>query len=312
MFAERAGFYNRRPTPARRSTTTSRRTTATSTSASTTARTTRRPRPTTRRRSRFAAPSGRSRRAARAARPARAPASTTATTTSRTPSASASSGSVTFEHPYLNAGFDYLNAQRPDVGHRRPRRRRPGLLDLGDAADAAGNGASVEALLRYDHLTPNTRQRRVDGDAGRGSANASSASPTGSRTRATSSTRAAARLRRPDVRQHHAAAAGAEDDRRCTGWSTSRQEAATHERHAQRLAIAGCVRVALVRRRRRADGADQRRRRDVPEPDLLEVVLRVQQAAPERARSTTSRSDRAAASGRSPTRRCSSAPPTAR
>ena len=41
------------------------------------------------------------------------------------------------------------------------------------------------------------------------------------------------------------------------------------------------------RRRRRgadgADGADQRRRRDVPVSDLLEVVLRVQQAAPERA-----------------------------
>ena len=43
------------------------------------------------------------------------------------------------------------------------------------------------------------------------------------------------------------------------------------------------VRGGLRRRRSRAaEGPDQRRRRDVPVPDLLEVVLRVQQAAPER------------------------------
>ena len=65
------------------------------------------------------------------------------------------------------------------------------------------------------------------------------------------------------------------------------------------LWAARCAGVRARRRRRRAERADQRRRRDVPVPDLLEVVRRVQQAAPERRRSTTSRSARAAASGRS-------------
>ena len=78
---------------------------------------------------------------------------------------------------------------------------------------------------------------------------------------------------------------------------------------------------ALASRRRRgllvggaaaADDADQRRGRDVPVPDLLEVVLRVQQAAPERRdQLPVDRIGRRhpAADRR---RRCSSAPPTAR
>ena len=64
-------------------------------------------------------------------------------------------GNVTFEHQYLNAGFDYLRAKDQT---------------LATATDASSNGYSVwatprapkadgsswEGLLRYDHFTPNT------------------------------------------------------------------------------------------------------------------------------------------------------------
>jgi len=64
-------------------------------------------------------------------------------------------GNLTFEHNYLNAGFDYLGAKD---------------RTLATATDASSNGYSVwatprapmangsswEALLRYDHFTPNT------------------------------------------------------------------------------------------------------------------------------------------------------------
>jgi len=64
-------------------------------------------------------------------------------------------GNVTFEHQYLNAGFDYLGAKDQT---------------LATAADVSSNGYSIwatpriakadgsswEALLRYDHWTPNT------------------------------------------------------------------------------------------------------------------------------------------------------------
>jgi hypothetical protein len=63
-------------------------------------------------------------------------------------------GNVTFEHQYLNAGFDYLSAKD---------------RTLATAADVSSNGysiwatpritlnrgASCEALLRFDHWTPN-------------------------------------------------------------------------------------------------------------------------------------------------------------
>ena len=61
-------------------------------------------------------------------------------------------GQVTFEHTYVNAGFDYLNAKDQTSVAR---------------TDVEGKGYSIwatpkspkgfEALLRYDHLTPNTR-----------------------------------------------------------------------------------------------------------------------------------------------------------
>jgi hypothetical protein len=64
-------------------------------------------------------------------------------------------GNVTFEHQYLNAGFDYLSAKDQT---------------LATVTDASSNGYSIwatprapradgsswEALLRYDHFTPNT------------------------------------------------------------------------------------------------------------------------------------------------------------
>jgi hypothetical protein len=64
-------------------------------------------------------------------------------------------GNVTFEHKYVNAGFDYLNAEDKT---------------LATAADVSSNGYSIwatprrpfdsgaswEALIRYDHWTPNT------------------------------------------------------------------------------------------------------------------------------------------------------------
>jgi hypothetical protein len=59
-------------------------------------------------------------------------------------------GALTFEHPHLNAGFEYLNAK--DQTKR-------------SATDVEGNGWSVfatprtskgiEALIRHDEMTPN-------------------------------------------------------------------------------------------------------------------------------------------------------------
>jgi hypothetical protein len=64
-------------------------------------------------------------------------------------------GNVTFEHQYVNAGFDYLNAKDKT------------LATLADASSEGWslwatprypmpNGSSFEGLLRYDHFTPNT------------------------------------------------------------------------------------------------------------------------------------------------------------
>jgi hypothetical protein len=75
-------------------------------------------------------------------------------------------GSVTFEHKYLNAGYEYLTA-------------RDRLSSASRAADGRGysvwatprTGTGWEALLRYDHLTPDhgrdtrTRNRAILGVA---------------------------------------------------------------------------------------------------------------------------------------------------
>jgi hypothetical protein len=64
-------------------------------------------------------------------------------------------GNLTYEHQYLNAGFDYLSAKdrtlatATDVSSKgfslwaTPRKPMP-------------NGSSLEALIRYDHFVPNT------------------------------------------------------------------------------------------------------------------------------------------------------------
>ena len=67
-------------------------------------------------------------------------------------------GNVTFEHPYINAGFDYLDAKDQTLA-TAPRSRSQGLVVLGDARKPIANGASLEALLRYDHFMPNTAIR---------------------------------------------------------------------------------------------------------------------------------------------------------
>ena len=175
---------------------------------------------TIRRPSRFAARSGRSpRRHAGAARPARAPGSTTTTTTSRTQSGRARSGSVTFEHQYLNAGFDYLSANDQTSGDQAPTVEGRGYSILGDAEAAEEPmGRRWEALLRYDHLTPNTEHRDV---AGRAPATRLSAWPTGSRTRATSSTAPCCST----TTARRSTTITPQPARRrspCTGWSTSK------------------------------------------------------------------------------------------
>ena len=65
-------------------------------------------------------------------------------------------GNVTFEHQYLNAGFDYLERQRPDARRRPPTCRGNGYSFWATPRQPKANGSSWEALLRYDHLTPNT------------------------------------------------------------------------------------------------------------------------------------------------------------
>ncbi len=60
-------------------------------------------------------------------------------------------GNVTFEHHYVNAGFDYLDAKDQTLAHRA-RRREPRLLDLGDSSTSArpgrvlGNAGPVRSL----------------------------------------------------------------------------------------------------------------------------------------------------------------------
>ena len=60
-------------------------------------------------------------------------------------------GSVTFEHQYLNAGFDYLNAKDQTSV------TKPDLTGTGFSIWATPRSSKgFEALLRYDHLKPNT------------------------------------------------------------------------------------------------------------------------------------------------------------
>ena len=64
-------------------------------------------------------------------------------------------GNVTFEHQYLNAGFDYLSAKDRTLAIVADASSRGYSIWATPRAPLA-NGASWEGLLRYDHWTPNT------------------------------------------------------------------------------------------------------------------------------------------------------------
>ena len=113
--------------------------------------------------------------------------------------------SVTFEHAYLNAGFDYLDTKDQDVSEAWNRRdRRQGLFDLGNAEavpHGMGSAAAVQSSqaqwgVRFASAEPHDRRRVV------------LVPPPGQRCDG-----AAARLRRSDVRQLHTGPAVTEEDR---------------------------------------------------------------------------------------------------
>ncbi len=64
-------------------------------------------------------------------------------------------GNVTFEHKYVNAGFDYLDANDQSLPTATAVNAK-GYSIWATPRKPFSNGASVEALLRYDHWTPNT------------------------------------------------------------------------------------------------------------------------------------------------------------
>ena len=185
---------------------------------------------------------------------------------------------VTFEHKYLNAGFDYLDAHRPDSTPQPPRSKAQRLVVLGDAEadERASEGAAPlrPPARRTTASTTAARHRTIVGVAywfpHQGNVSTRAAARLRRRRRSTTSRRRSRRRRRSP----------------CTGWSTSRDSRRRIMMMSARklLAVAGGACVALgAGVVAAADGADQRRGRDVPVPDLLEVVRRVQQAAPERA-----------------------------
>jgi len=64
-------------------------------------------------------------------------------------------GNVTFEHQYLNAGFDYLSAKDQTLATATDASSSGYSIWATPRAPRA-DGSSFEALLRYDHFTPNT------------------------------------------------------------------------------------------------------------------------------------------------------------
>jgi hypothetical protein len=64
-------------------------------------------------------------------------------------------GNVTFEHQYLNAGFDYLSAKDQTLAIATDASSRGYSVWATPRAPKA-DGSSWEALLRYDHFTPDT------------------------------------------------------------------------------------------------------------------------------------------------------------
>lgn len=69
-------------------------------------------------------------------------------------------GNLTFEHQYLNAGFDYLNAKDQTLTTAADISSN-GYSIWATPKKPMANGSSWEALLRYDHFTPNTSTSTV-------------------------------------------------------------------------------------------------------------------------------------------------------
>ncbi len=203
---------------------------------------------------------------------------------------------VTFEHLYVNGSFDYLWATD------QMRAASPKLDSEGYSVWVTPRTTKGwEGILRFDHLEreqttatakgktrPHDRRRLllvpasghgVDGAALRLRAGGLQGLQPGPPERAA-------------VGPSHAGQFLATDH---TDYTVHREDC-----HDIQNANDGGARRRRGRRRdaHGSDGANQRRRRHVPVSDLLEVVLRVQQAATRTSRSTTSRSARAAASAR--------------
>jgi len=64
-------------------------------------------------------------------------------------------GNVTFEHNYVNAGFDYLDAKDQTLRTAADVSSKGYSIWATPRAPMA-NGSSFEGLLRYDHFIPNT------------------------------------------------------------------------------------------------------------------------------------------------------------
>jgi hypothetical protein len=65
-------------------------------------------------------------------------------------------GQVTFEHKYVNAGFDAIDAH-DQTSITRPNVEAKGWSFWTTPRLPLDNGSSLELLLRYDHLVPDTR-----------------------------------------------------------------------------------------------------------------------------------------------------------
>ncbi len=67
---------------------------------------------------------------------------------------------TTFEHPYVNVGFDYIattdkvSSARTDGVDRYPTLDGRGWSVWATPKKALPNGSSVEGLVRYDHMKP--------------------------------------------------------------------------------------------------------------------------------------------------------------
>jgi hypothetical protein len=63
-------------------------------------------------------------------------------------------GNLTYEHPFLNFGFEYLNAHDQALATASDIHAN-GYSFWGTPRKPLANGASIEALIRYDHFVPN-------------------------------------------------------------------------------------------------------------------------------------------------------------